>query len=146
MTLLFELIIITSILVLGYTIATQEGMVFYKIRDWAEIKKEQGHKWAEPLFLCHWCQPSSWALIAFAFAFGMGIIEKLEWNLILYYVLTVGGSSLLNGMIWGYHLKSNAEKELSESAKEMCEIVSDYIEDLYIQEDNREYEIQHYNN
>ena len=115
MMLLFELIIITSILVLGYTIATQEGMVFYNIRQWAEKKKEQGSKLIEPAFLCHWCQPSSWALIAFAFAFGMGIIEKFEWNLLFYYVLTVCGSSLVNGLIWGYHLKSNADKELSES-------------------------------
>jgi hypothetical protein len=144
MILLLELIIITSILVLGYTIATQEDMVFHNVRVWAEIKKEQGHKWSEPLFLCHFCQPSSWALISFAFAFGIGIIEKLEWNLILYYVLTVCGSSLLNGLIWGYHLKSNAEKELSESAKETCEIISDYIEDLYISEGNLEYE--HYKN
>ena len=144
MMLLFELIIITSILVLGYTIATQEDMVFHNVRVWAEIKKEQGNKLIEPLFLCHWCQPSSWALIAFAFAFGMGIIEKFEWNLIFYYVLTVGGSSLVNGLVWGYHLKSNADKELSESMRDTCDIISDYIEDLYIQEGQVEYE--HRNN
>lgn len=144
MKLLLELIAITSILVLAYTIATQEGMVFYNIREWAEKKKEQGHKWAEPIFICHWCQPSSWALIAFAFAFGMGIIEKFEWDLLFYYVLTVGGSSLVNGLVWGYHLKSNAEHDLLESAKETCDIVTDYIEDLYLQESNAEYE--HLNN
>lgn len=144
MILLFELIAITSILVLGYTIATQEGMVFYKVREWAEKKKEQGNKLVEPVFICHWCQPSSWALIAFAFAFGMGIITKFEWSLFFYYVLTVGGSSLLNGLVWGFHLKSNAEHDFLESAKETCDMVSDYIEDLYIQEVQDEYE--HFNN
>ena len=144
MILLFELIAITSILVLGYTIATQEGMVFYNVREWAEKKREQGHKWTTPVLLCYWCQPSSWALLAFVFAFGMGIITKLEWNLLFYYVLTVGGSSLLNGLIWGFHLKSNAEHDFLESAKETCDMASDYIEDLYIQEVQDEYE--HFNN
>lgn len=137
MILLFELIFITSILVLGYTIITQEGMALYSLRLWAEKKKDEGKKWIEPILLCHWCQPSIWSAFAFAFAFGIGLIEKFNWHLLFYYPLVVAGSSLLNGLIWGYHLKSNAQKEAYESEKECANIM---IENSLEEYDEREYE------
>lgn len=125
MILLAKLISITSILVLGYTIVTQEGMALYSIREWAMRKKEEGKKWAEPLFICHWCQPSSWSLISFGFSFGLGIINRFEWNLVFYYILTVGGSSLLNGLVWGYHLKTDAQTDFYKSASETAETITE---------------------
>lgn len=141
MILLLKLIFITSLLVLGYTVATQENMVFHGIRKWAEKKKENGSKWAEPLFLCHWCQSSSWSLISFAFAFGLGIIQSFTWSIFIYYILTVCGSSLLNGFVWGFHLKQNAEKECAESIKEVADIL---IENGYEEYDTEEQEELHY--
>lgn len=139
MLLLLKLISITTILVLGYTIVTQEGMALYSIRQWAEKKKEKGSKWAEPVFLCNWCQPSTWSLISFAFAFGLGIINHFTWNLILYYILTVGGSSLLNGIIWEWHLKQDAEKEFYRSAENAADAITDSIYTSYEEEEHEEH-------
>lgn len=127
MILLFQLIIITSILVMGYTIATQEHMAFYSVRKWAEKKEAEGKKWAMPIFICHWCQPSTFSIIAFIFAYQLGVIEKIEWQLLLIYILNVGGSSMLNGLLWGFNQKQNAEKEYYESAKVTQELMGDEI-------------------
>lgn len=128
MILLLKLIGITSLLVLGYTIITQEGMGLYRIRQWATRKKENGSKWPEPILLCHWCQPSTWAILGFAFAYGIGVIDAFTWRMIFYYPLVVGGSSLINGLVWSYHLKSDAETEFYRSANSVADI---FIEKSY---------------
>jgi hypothetical protein len=97
---LLKLISITSLLVLGWTIVTQPKMGLHFVRTWADKKKENGFILADSLFLCVWCQPSIWSLLGFGFAFGLGILNHLEWNLLLLYVLTVCGSSLLAGITW----------------------------------------------
>lgn len=125
MVVVLQLIVITSILVLGYTISTQENMVFYGIRKWAEKKDSEGKKWASPIFMCHWCQPSSFSIISFLVAFKLGIIHKFEWQLLFIYILNVCGSSLLNGLIWGFNQKQNAQKEYYESAKITQELMAD---------------------
>jgi hypothetical protein len=143
MILLFKLIILTSLLTLGYTIVTQEGMALYRIRKWATTKKERGTKWVEPLLLCYWCQPSTWSIFSFSVAYGLHIIHNLQWNLLLYYVLTVCGSSLLNGLIWDYHLKSNAEKEMYESIKDCTDLAIENSLNEY--DDEMEYENRVFN-
>lgn len=115
--LLIKLIIITSILVLGWTAASQEGMVFYPIRQWAEKKNEEGLKIMQPLFLCVWCQSSIWSLMGYAFAYGLGIIEHFKWEWILLYLLTVAGSSLLNGIVWGVHRLIEATTAKNDAAE-----------------------------
>lgn len=125
--LLLKLIIITSILVLGYTIVTQQGMAFYSIRKWANRKQDEGSKWVEPILLCHWCQPSSWTILSFGIAFGLGVINHFEWNLILYYILTVGGSSLVNGLVWQFHLLQDAKTDFYRSAEISADAVADSI-------------------
>ena len=112
---------------LGYTIITQENMALHKLRVWANNKKSKGVKWVEPLLLCHWCQPSTWALLSFGIAFGLGIINHFEWKLIFYYILTVGGSSLVNGLVWGYHLKTDAETEFYRSGENAADAITESI-------------------
>lgn len=99
---LLKLIAITSILVLGYTAASQEGMVLYPIRQWAE---KQNMKWVEPFFLCHWCMPSVWTAIGFLFAWRIGIVHFCHWsiNYIFWYILTVCGSSMVCGLVWAFY-------------------------------------------
>ena len=111
MILLFSLIIITSILTLGFTIVSQEGMALYKLREWAENKNDKGSKWVEPLFLCIWCMPSIWSSFGFFFAYQIGILKCDSWNILWYYPLCVGGSSILGGLIWTVYLTINSVKE-----------------------------------
>lgn len=110
---LLKLIGITSLLVLGYTIITQEGMGLYAIRQWAEKKAEEGNRWVEPIFICHWCQSSTWSLLGFSFAYGLGIIS-ISWKLLFLYVLCVCGTSLVCGFTWGIHLMINSIQERNE--------------------------------
>jgi hypothetical protein len=97
--LLFELILITSLIVLGWNVITQEGMALYRIREWAESKKEDGFGIFSPLLLCIWCMPSIWSVFGFAIANGLGLYD-LTWKIILLYPLCVAGGSLVCGMIW----------------------------------------------
>jgi hypothetical protein len=144
MLLLFELITICVIWCLGIKIVTAEGMLLEDLGKWAEKKVESGYKIYEALLVCPYCLPSIHTAIAIGFAFGIGVIDTWSWHLLFMYPIIAMASSFINGFLWKSHQKQNADKELSESAKEMCEMVSDYIEDLYIQEDNLEYE--HYKN
>ncbi len=94
MTLLFELILITSLLVIGWTIITQPGMGLGFIRDWGKF---------EALLLCHWCMPSTWSLIGYFFAWRLGLIEVFSWKLVWMYPLVVCGSSFLCGISWALY-------------------------------------------
>jgi hypothetical protein len=100
---IISLILITTIWVLGLTIVTQEGMLLFSIREWANKKHEAGNKWMEPVIICYYCMPSIHSLIAYLFAIGIGIITSFEWKLVFMYPLVVMGSSLLNGIVWGIH-------------------------------------------
>ena len=137
--LLLKLVLITSLLVLGYTIFTSEGMGGYRIREWATAKKDAGVKWAEPIFLCHYCQPSSWTLLSFIIAYGLGIINQFEWSYIFIYILCVAGSSIVNGIVWGLHNSLVAQKDYFETASVLAEA---QLEDIYqpIEEDDEDYE------
>lgn len=109
MILLLSLILITSIWVLGLTIATQEDMLLYGFREWGNKKQKEGKWWTEPLILCFWCMPSLHSLVGYGFAVGMGIITSFEWKLIFMYPLVAMGSSMLNGLIWGVHKMMEAK-------------------------------------
>jgi len=115
MIILFKLILITSLLILGYTIASQENMVFYKIRVWAEKVYDKGSKWVAPFFLCIWCHSSIWSMPGFLFAYGIGVIG-LSWNLLWYYPLCVCGSSLVSGLIWTLYTTVNSVKDKNDQS------------------------------
>ena len=103
MIFIIKIIAITFFLVMGYTIVTQEGMALYGIREWAARKKDAGSKWANPLFLCHWCQPSSVTIISFLIGFAFNWICHFSWRLLVAYPICVGGASILCGLTWAIH-------------------------------------------
>ena len=100
---LLSIISITSIWVLGLTIATQEGMILYSIREWGDKIHSKGNKWIEPIILCHWCMPSLHSIVGYAFAYKIGVIDFVSWQIVFMYPLVVMGSSMLNGLVWGIH-------------------------------------------
>ena len=144
MFLLFELITICVIWCIGIKIVTSQGMVLEKLGEWAEKKVEDGYRIYEPLLVCPYCMPSIHTAIAIGFSFGMGVIDTWSWHLLFMYPIVAMASSFINGFLWKAHQKQNAEHEFLESAKDTFDSVTDYIEDLYIQERQGEYE--HYNN
>lgn len=100
MTLLFELILITSLLVIGWTIVTQPGMLLSAIRDWGN---ENDSVIVSGTILCHWCMSSSWSLLGYFFAWRLGLIESFSWKLVWMYPLVVCGSSFLCGISWAIY-------------------------------------------
>lgn len=117
MSILFSLIALTSIIVLGITICTQPGMIFYSLREWANEKHEKGNRWLEPVILCHWCMPSIHSVIGYLFAIGIGIINTFEWRLVFMYPIVVMGSSLFNGIVWGIHKLIESKTQYYENAE-----------------------------
>ena len=115
MTLLFEIILITSLLVIGWTIITQPAMGFGGLREWAD---EYNSVLINATLFCHWCMPSSWSLLGYFFAWRLELIESFSWKLFWMYPLVVCGSSFLCGVSWAIfkrieiHIKqlSNVEK------------------------------------
>lgn len=101
MIILFQLILICHIWVMGITIVTSEGMIFYSWRQWANKKIDAGQRVWEAVFTCHWCAPSLNTIISYSFAVLLGIISKFEWRLVAMYPLVAMGTSLLNGIVWG---------------------------------------------
>ncbi len=108
---LFVLIIFTSLLVLGWTIVTQEEMLLHGIRVWAEGRNK---KWLEPLVLCHWCQPSIWSLFGYFFAIITGVVH-VELRIVYLYPLVVCGSSIVCGFVWTAYLVMNREMQYYET-------------------------------
>lgn len=100
---LLSLILVTSIWVLGLTIATQKDMVLYFLREEAE-KMES--KIFEPIIICHWCMPSLHSLVGYVFVFFTGIVDEFTWRVALMYPLVVCGSSLVCGLVWAIYKKN----------------------------------------
>lgn len=122
---LFSLIVICSIWTLGIKIVTSEGMILGSVGAWAQMKVEEGNRIFEALITCHWCMPSLHSSIAILFAWGIGVITP-QWNLIIYYPLVAMGTSLVNGLVWGHHLKQDAEKEYYEKKHDWDNYLEEY--------------------
>lgn len=102
MIVLLKLIALTSIWILGLTIATSKGMVLYFIRQKLESLE---NKIFEPVILCHWCMPSIHSIFGYAFAYAINVIDLSLFQVIVYYPLVVMGSSIACGFLWsGYKL------------------------------------------
>lgn len=95
---LLELIIITSVWVLGLTIATQEHMVLYGVRVWAN-KYQDNYKILKALITCPFCMPSIHSLFGYFFAVAGGIVS-LDLRLLVLYPIVVMGASILTGFSW----------------------------------------------
>lgn len=96
---LFSIIVLTSLWCLALQISTSEGMIFYKLREYAETKKS---KIWEAIVLCPWCCASLHSIFGMLAAFGLGIIN-IEWQTLILWIFTIAGSSLTVGMIWQIH-------------------------------------------
>lgn len=118
MNVLVNLILTTSILVLGITVATQPGMLLEYWRNWAEKKKDEGWGVMDAVLICHWCMPSLWAILGYGFALATGVVWYFNWKIALMYPLVVMGSSVLNGIVWAtYQMIS----EIAEHFRKMNE-------------------------
>lgn len=111
MILLFQLIIITSIWVLGVKISVSEKMIFSQLGDYGEKKVEEGYKIFDALWVCPFCMPTFHSLIGYGFAVGIGVIHYWGWNLVFMYPLVLMGSSITAGFTWTAYTTINAIKE-----------------------------------
>lgn len=97
MILAAKIIVITVIWVLGFYLASSEGMVFYGLTKYAETRKSL--IW-QPIVLCVWCMPSIHSLIGYLFAAGLGVITHFSWRLVFMYPIVVMASAFLGGFLW----------------------------------------------
>jgi len=115
MKLIFDLILLTSIIVIGITVVTQEGMLLFWVREWAEEKKS---KIFDALIRCIWCMSSVWSLIGFLFASLIGVINHFSWHLIFIYPIVVCGSSFVSGFFWTLYKKIEIQIKVYENEEQ----------------------------
>ncbi len=89
---------VTSFLVWGVKISTEENMVFQKVGDFARKQVDKGRKYWEAIILCPFCAPSVWSIVAIGFGYLFGWVDS--WTIFYYYPVIVGGSSLVSGLTW----------------------------------------------
>ena len=102
MSLVFSWVTLTSIWILGLTIATQEKMLLHFIRRWAEKKESSFY---EAVLLCIWCMSSLHSIIGYGFLIGIGVVDEFSWRHLVAYPIVVCGSSFLSGMLWAIYLR-----------------------------------------
>lgn len=128
MTLLFHLIILTTIWVLGITIVTQPNMGLHSLRRAAESKKL---KVMEPLILCHWCMPTFHSLVGYLFAIILGLIDSFDWRYLYMYPLVIMGSSFLCGILWAAYINFDTQSNYYETGSEYYEATTRKINIKY---------------
>jgi hypothetical protein len=113
MILLFELILITFIIVMGLKIAMSKDMLLEKLGSWLEKKAEE--KKIFEMFICQWCMATLQSVTAHFFAFGLGLLPfEWNWQLLIRWPLVVMGASFLCGNIWNIYETINRIKEKNE--------------------------------
>lgn len=115
---IFCIIFFTSVWVLGIKIATSPGMILEKAGEWGGQKVREGHRIFEALLVCHYCMPSIHSIIGYSFAIGIGVVE-FHWRLLIAYPIVVMGSSLFNGLVWGWHEKIKNETKYLENVEKL---------------------------
>lgn len=116
MILLLKLIILTSMTSLAWKIASSRDMIFEQIGFWAQYQVDEGKKIFE-LLVCPWCCGTLFTLFGMLEAYGLKIITHLEWQLLLYYFLTVCGCSIVTGLTWTIYLTINSKKQYYDNAQ-----------------------------
>lgn len=115
---IFCIIFFTSVWVLGIKIVTSPGMILEKVGEWGGKKVREGHRIYEALLVCHYCMPSIHSIIGYSFAIGIGVVE-FHWRLLISYPIVVMGSSLINGLVWGWKDKIDNESKYYENAEQL---------------------------
>lgn len=101
--------------VLGFKIATSEGMIFESIGKWGEEKEEEGYKIFKGLITCQWCLPGFHSIFAWTFAFILGGIQfEFNWKYLVMWPVIIMGTSLLTGLTWTIYLTINQVREKNE--------------------------------
>lgn len=124
-TILIKTIFICVLIVLGITIVTQRNMLLYSIRLWAEKKTPKIY---EVLILCHWCMPTFYSLVSISLCYLLNIITFFDYRIAIIYFLTICGSSILCGIIWGIYLLIEeitiffSDKNLQNGNQEISEV------------------------
>lgn len=106
MSTLFNLIILTSIWVIGLNIVLQPSMALGSVREWAEAQDKMFFK---PFLTCIWCMPSFHGLIGYWFGFGLGFAGEFDFKYVLAYPLVVMGSSFVCGFMWSLFVKIDTD-------------------------------------
>lgn len=111
---IFFLIIVTSLLVLGLTIATQKGMILFFIRKWASSKVDEENEKPSiyhAIILCPWCMPSIYSAVGYVFLIAAGVISATDLHLWVLYPVVVSGASIISGMVWTIHETISSYKD-----------------------------------
>lgn len=97
---IFYLILMTSIWVIGLTVVTQQGMLLFGIRKWANFhSQEKPVSVYDAIIKCPFCMPSIHSAIGYGFCILSGIVE-LDIKLLYVYPVVVCGSSFISGFLW----------------------------------------------
>lgn len=129
MTILFQQIVLTVIIVLGMKIAMSEGMLLEKLGRYFEQKIDEGYKIFD-LFYCQWCGGTFYGIVAYFFAFGLGLLPfEWDWQLLIRWPLITMGSSIIAGNLWNIYLTINSIREKHETEHE-------YLKSLMYEEDS----------
>jgi hypothetical protein len=100
-------ILITSVIILALTIASQEDMIFHFFQAWGEEKEKQGKWWAKPLITCPSCMPSVYSILGYVFAWVLNV--EITWRTIVMYPVAVGAASVIVTFLWTAYLWVDAQ-------------------------------------
>lgn len=82
---MLEMIVISSLFIIGLHVAMWEGMILYRVRLFLDKLTESARIVRKPLYGCPPCMASVWGTVLW-FAFGHGI----EWKWLLFVVAVSG--------------------------------------------------------
>jgi hypothetical protein len=117
---LAKTIILTSITVVAYFIASSQGMLLEKVGLYAQKKVEAGYKFFE-LLICPFCAPTLFSTPVFFAAYALGIIN-ISWHWALLIPFNIFGSSIVSGFTWSAYMGFLSWKERCEAETEYLKI------------------------
>ncbi len=131
---LYKLILITTILVVGWKIATAEGMLLHSVSVWANKSVAKGYKIFE-LLTCPFCMPSVFSILGYGFAW-ICHIAIISGKVALMYPLVACGASILSGGIWLVYELITAKRDYYNLKSEYYNSFPDDDPNLEEEEDN----------
>lgn len=99
---------------MGLKVAMSEDMLLERLGEWFKKQIDEGKK-VYSLFYCQWCMSTSCSVVAYFFAFGLGILPfEFNWQLVIRWPLIVMGGSFVSGNLWNIYETINRIKERNE--------------------------------
>lgn len=125
MILLFKLVILTTIISLGWKVAISDGMILGKLGKWFEYKISMGCKIYD-WFICPWCFVSIASVFAHAVAFKFHILPwHFDWDLLVRWPIVVLASSFTSGNLWNLYEMTNRIKDRNEEQAKFYKAMND---------------------